>query len=290
MSKYGGIKYQVTKILEPYTAIGKGLSKKEYRENEATSTVSEENGHRVSNFIHSSGTIGNIRNDLKNLGKFAKAEYSIKDMSKIDKDVVKSWIENKENKNNITYDTASNYISELKKVANKFSFTREQMVELREELKEKLQPSILEHRAYEKLDQIKLSDRFQPAFELQRDYGLRVREATRINIAKQLHGNILSYRQKGGKKSEKIISKELANKIRQQAVNGKYDVQTQSHSTRTYNRHLQKEIEKTGQKWNGTHGIRHTFAQNELRSGKTKTEVSHELGHNRESITNTYLR
>ena len=59
---------------------------------------------------------------------------------------------------------------------------------------------------------------------------------------------------------------------------------------KTYSRNLEKAITKSGQKWTGTHGMRHSYAQNQLEAGKTKSEVSQEMGHNREEITDTYLR
>ena len=52
---------------------------------------------------------------------------------------------------------------------------------------------------------------------------------------------------------------------------------------------FQKQIEKSGQKYNGTHGIRHSYAQKMLET-HSKAEVSKELGHTREEITDTYLR
>ena len=42
--------------------------------------------------------------------------------------------------------------------------------------------------------------------------------------------------------------------------------------------------------YNGTHGMRHSYAQEQLSKGLSKAEVSAELGHVREEITNIYLR
>lgn len=277
MARAGSINYQVAKIIKAHNGIRK--SKLECRNK--SGIVSIESHHKVSNYFHSYKSLDNARNDLKNLGNYAKQEFGIKDMSKIDINVVTDWILDK----NITYNTASNYLSELNKVHEHFSFTREEIKELRKELKTELRKNELTHRAYKHLDKIQLPEKSQIAFELQRDYGLRMSEATHINIQKQLHGNILSYQQKGGKWSEKEISKELADKIKEHSENGIYHI-----SKNTYRDHLKKAIEKTRQKYNGTHGIRHAYAQKELEKGKTKQEVSESLGHKREEITNTYLR
>jgi len=272
------IGYQVNKIIKAHNGIN--ISKLEQRNNSGIKSV--ENGHKVSDKFHSYKSLDNARNDLTNLGKFAKSKLGIKEMSKIDINVVKQWIENK----NITYNTASNYLSELNKVYEHMSFTREEIKELRAELKKTLSENVKESRYYKDLDKVIVNDRSQPAFELQRDYGLREREATHINLEKQLHGNILTIQAKGGKIIEKEINPALISKLKENAQNGIYKV-----PTRTYEKDLKKAITtQTKNKWNGTHGIRHTYAQNMLAKGLSKAEVSMEMGHVREEITNVYLR
>jgi site-specific recombinase XerD len=278
MARVGSINHQVGKIIKAHNGIGQ--SKLESRN--SSGLVSAESGHKVSDKFHSYKSLDNARNDLKNLGNYAKEEFGIKDMSQINREVVENWIRDKD----ITYNTASNYLSEINKVHEHLNITREEVKELRAELKTELRTNELQSRAYSNLDRIQLPERSQPAFELQRDYGLRVSAATHINIEKQLNDeNILSYQEKGGKWSEKELSDTLASKIRENAVEGKYEL-----SRDTYRDQLQKEIEKSGQEYNGTHGIRHSYAQKELELGKSKQEVSESMGHSREEITNTYLR
>ena len=279
MARAGSINYQVARIIKAHNGIGQ--SKLESREN---SGLKAENGHKVSGLFHSYKSLDNARADLTNLGKFAKNELGIKDMSKIGINGVKEWINSKD----ITYNTASNYLSEINKVHEHLGISKSEVKELRTELKQNL-PRTTElakqTRAYKSLDKVHLSDKAQIAFELQRDYGLRAKEATHININRQLHGNTLSYHQKGGKLSEIKLTPTLASKIKENAVNGKYEL-----NYKTYSRELKREIEKTGQKYNGTHGIRHSFAQGKLEAGSTKQEVSEAMGHVREEITHTYLR
>ena len=279
MARAGSINYQVAKIIKAHNGIGQ--SKLESRN---TSGLTAENGHKVSDKFHSYKSLDNVRANLTNLGKFAKDELGIKDMSKIDIEVVKEWIKSKD----ITYNTASNYLSEINKVHEHLDISKAEVKELRNELKINLQKTAglaNQTRAYKSLDKVILSDKSQIAFELQRDYGLRVKEATHINIERQLHGNTLSYQQKGGKLSEIKLTPTLTSKIKENAVNGKYEI-----NYKTYSRELKKAIEQTGQKYNGTHGIRHSFAQNKLETGNTKQEVSEAMGHVREEITNIYLR
>ncbi len=277
MARAGSIAYQVSKIIKAHNGIGQ--SKLESRN--ASGIKSIESGHKISDKFHSYKSLDNARNDLMNLGKFAKSEFGIKDMSHIDKEVIQSWVKSKD----ITYNTASNYLSEINKVHEHLNISREEVKELRQELKQELKLNELQTRAYKHLDSIQLPEKSQPAFEQQRDYGLRVKAATHINIEKQLHGNTLKYQEKGGKWSEKELSPTLVSKIKENAVNGKYEL-----SYNTYRDQLQKAIEKTGQTYNGTHGIRHAYAQKELEAGKSKQEVSESMGHVRPEITNTYLR
>ncbi len=276
MAKFGSIKYQVVEILKTVNGIGE--SKKANRESSGIKSV--ESGHKVSDKVHSFKSLENLKNDLTNLAAYAKNEFKIQDIKAINIDIVSSWLEAKE----ISYNTASNYMSELNKVSDHFNFTKEEIKDLRADLKKELPTTKLETRAYKNLEKIELKEKHQPAFELQRDYGLRVNAATHINLEKQLHGNTLTYREKGGKLSQKELSPNLAQKLKENAVEGKYEV-----NNRTYARDFQKQIEKSGQKYNGTHGIRHTYAQKMLEN-HSKAEVSKELGHTREEITDTYLR
>jgi len=277
MARAGSINYQVAKIIKAHNGIGK--SKLESREN---SGLLSENGHKVSHDFHSFKSLDNARRDLTNLAKFAKENHQIKDMKKIDLSVIKSWINSK----NISYNTASNYLSEINKIHEHLTLTKEEVKNLRIELKKELINPQKTTRSYKNLDKIQtnLNERSLISFQLQKDYGLRAKEATHINL-KNLSNNTLSYKQKGGKLSQKEISSTLASKIRENAIEGKYTL-----NYRTYTRDLQKAVKASNEKWNGTHGIRHSYAQNQLEAGKTKQEVSEAMGHKREEITNTYLR
>ena len=276
MARLGSIKYQVSQILQKVNGIG--MSKKESREQSGAKSL--ESGHKISDKVHSFKSLENLKNDLTNLASFAKNEFKIQDIKAINIEIVSSWIESK----NIGYNTASNYFSELNKVSDHFNFTREEIKELRADLKNDLPKTVLETRAYKNLEKIELNPKHQAAFELQRDHGLRVNASTHIDLNKQLHGNTLTYREKGGKLSRKELNPTLAQKIRENAVEGKYEI-----NKRTYSRDLQKKIEESGQKYNGTHGIRHSYAQKMLETN-SKAEVSHEMGHSRPEITDTYLR
>lgn len=276
MARLGSVKYQVSQILQNVNGIG--TSKKETRDQSGVKSL--ESGHKISDKVHSFKSLENLKNDLTNLANYAKTEFQLQDIKEINIDIVSSWLESK----NIGYSTASNYMSELNKVSDHFNFTRNEIKDLRADLKKELPKAALETRAYKNLEKIDLKDKNQVAFELQRDYGLRVNASTHINLDKQLNGNTLTYREKGGKLSQKELNPTLAQKLRENSVDGKYEI-----NKRTYARDLQKKIEDSGQKYNGTHGIRHTYAQKMMETN-SKAEVSQEMGHSRPEITDTYLR
>jgi len=279
MARAGSVAYQVSRIIKEHNGIRQ--SKLEARE---TSGKFGENGHKVSDKFHSYKSLDNARRDFMNLGRFAKEEFSIKDMREIDKEVVREWVYSKD----ISSYTASNYLSEINKVRDHFSLTQQEIKELRQEFHnnlEKTRETAEMTRAYNNLDRVQIAQRSEPAFELQRDYGLRAKAATHINLEKQLNGNTLTYKEKGGKLSEKELSPALVSKLKENALNGKYEV-----NYKTYTRDLKEALEKVGNTYNGTHGLRHSFAQSKLEEGYTKAQVSDMMGHVREEITDVYLR
>lgn len=278
MSRVPSINHQVGEIIKAHN----GIRKSKLASRNESGIRSLESGHKLSDKFHSYKSLDNARADLKSLGNYAKMKYGIKNMKEINANIVRDWILSRD----ITYRTASNNLSEINKVHQHLSITLKEVAELRAELRATLENLPKETRAYAKLDKIKLkTEKSQIVFELQRDYGLRVKAASYINIEKQLEGNTLHYQEKGGKWSEKELSPTLAQQIRENAKNERFSV-----SYDKYREHLKEAIEVTNQKFNGTHGIRHSYAQVQMSRGMSKEEVSEAMGHVRSEITNTYLR
>jgi len=239
------------------------------------------NGRSVSSKIHSAKYLNDTKRTLLNLGKFAKEKNQIDDISKINIKIIKAWIQSK----NISYRSASNYLSILNKVKKYLNITSAGIQRFRDELKSQLERPKNQTRAYKNLDKVKIPEKYQIAFELQRDYGLKISSATNINPEEQLKGNVLYFEEFGRKQLNRELTPELAQKIRETAKNGGYKV-----PYRSYQEALQKAIEKTRQKWNGTEGIRHSYVQRKLEEGMTKKELAKELGYNREEGIRVYLR
>jgi len=284
MARVQSVGYQVNQIIKEINGI-----RESKRENRANSQKIGENGHKVSTKVHSYKSLDNIRADLTNLGKFSKQNFGMKELKDINKEVVKNWIESK----NITYSTATNYFSEINKVNDFLSISREDIKELRSHFKQHLPAKTSlakESRAYSErlLEKIKLGPKSDIAFRLQKNYGLRLKEATHINLNRQLKDpieNILEIQGKGGKTIQIKIDNKLMQDIKAQAEKGIFKV-----NQTTYRQALKEQILKNREEWKGTHGLRHSFAQNKLEQGYTKEEVSQAMGHTREEITNTYLR
>ncbi len=268
--------YQVADILKEVNGIGE--SKKENREQGNLKSL--ESNHFISDKIHSFRSLEQARVQLKSLGAYAKDKYDINHISKIDIKIITSWIGSKE----ISYRSSSNYLSIINKVSSYLNITRDEIKTLRSNLRSILSKPKFDTRAYKNLDRITLPNKSQITFELQRDYGLRFNASSHINLD-NLKDNTLHYQEKGGKWSEKELSSKLASSIRDYAIKGKYTLVQYE-----YTKYLKIALEKSGQIYNGTHGIRHSYAQDMLKKGFTKEEVSEAMGHQRKEIVNVYLR
>jgi len=271
------LRFQVRTIINSIDGIG--TSKLYSRQ--ASDRKSLESGHKVSTKLHSVKSIINLRRELTDLAAYAKVEHGVGKIDKIDASIVRSWIAGKD----IGYRTASNYLSNLNKIADHLSISRQEVAEIRQELSPQLPRPAKDRRSYKHLDRLQVAERSMPAMRLQRDYGLRAGAATHINLDKQLHGNVLRYQEKGGKWSKKVLDKDLVSQLHKNAQNGLYSV-----NYKTYTRDLRQGIENLGEEWHGTHGLRHSYAQRRLEEGATLAEVSAEMGHVREEITLAYLR
>lgn len=129
---------------------------------------------------------------------------------------------------------------------------------------------------------------------LQLEYGLRVQEAGYIKLDKQLHGNTLSVRGKGGYNIKKELSAGYVEKLKGLAdENNLFKVEY-----RTYLNDIKQAAEVVNETYSGSHSFRYNFAQNmynELVTNQKMTDkaaclrVSREMGHHREDITRHYL-
>lgn len=279
----------------------------------AESEVSSLSGDKaVSDKVHSYEYKDEVLRTAKNLAEFARENFGVKDYEQIDGEIVKAFIEDKIEEG-VKESTLENYISHLakieialEKIADQLgheyrAFTREDLVEARESVKESAEKTEYENRAYENSNALisNLEGKEYIAARLQLEYGLRVSEAARIS-ERQLSGNTLTFCGKGGKEQVKELDRDLAEAIKSNMENGRFTVD-QNH----YRESLKESARIEGEKYSGSHGLRYNFAQNEyvsrldekIEAGMTHdeahhaalAEVSFEMGHNREEITLHYL-
>jgi len=290
----GSIKYQANQIFLKLDGIG--ISKKDNRDN---SNIKAENGNNVSDKIHSFKSKKDFINRVKEIGEFVKENFNIKDMQEINNTHIEKYIESKINKG-LTYNTISTYLSQIYKLQlgldrldkkldkHKNLFTRDKIKELRIKAKAETKNNEHTNRAYHSLDAVEklINNRSIISFKLQKNYGLRISETTRI-LKKQLKGdNVLTITGKGGYTRDIVLKKELYNEISEHIkTKGLFKV-----SNRTYENDLKITIEKTNQEFNGSHGIRYSFAQLQKINGASDSEISYLLGHHREEITQHYLK
>ena len=136
------------------------------------------------------------------------------------------------------------------------------------------------------------------AFDIQCQTGCRADESLHYRRDQLLGSNMITFKNKGGKIITKTISKELyiqlSMKVEQGITRGMIGWKLEYIE---YYKKLKLAIEKDGQTFKGTHGIRYNYAQDKfmelIDKGKdfdeALFEVSDELGHKRKGITLHYL-
>ncbi len=266
--------------------------------------------------IHSLGTRDNYIGKWQELGRFVKEEFSVRDLEKLTTEQIREFLAFKIEMG-VSYSHFSGYVAAIGKLenalntysqkferGNEYDF-RTAIRELRQEAKAEL-PRFEGTRNYDNPTAVIAAignQNHQLAARIQLESGLRIAGATNINadqlkgLAKDAHTGksvgLIAYKGKGGKPGVAQVSPEtyqrLTNHIREQ---GQFTV-----SPDGYRNSLKVAAEKSGQTYNGSHGLRWNFAQErfkELQAAgmgyeKALGSVSHEMGHNRIGITEHYL-
>lgn len=139
-------------------------------------------------------------------------------------------------------------------------------------------------------------ERLQLCASMQLDHGLRIADATKIN-AHNISADGATLMVKNSKNGQDItvaLRPGEADHIRALAD----DKGMVSIKQSEYRAALSKACADTGQDYNGSHGLRHNYAQNRMdtltSNGMSYTKaldtVASEMGHHRAEITHTYLR
>lgn len=294
---------------------GIGISKSAYRKQTG---LRSENNRNYSDLSHSFGDKKNFGRFIADLVDFSKSRGYQNSSTRVDKltgEVFKTYLENLikhggRNKKGITKRVASNLFSFAEKLSvNLSSLSLEkngkesifpgkaELIAMKTELRPKAREAkhvnrALNNEVAEKIISSIKDEKVQIAATLQLKAGLRESEAIKIK-AWQV-GDKIDIQGKGGYHRDALISKEMYDKIAAYVVNaGSFSV-----SRSTYEKHLKAAFEANNVKYEGTHSLRYTFAQNEfiarveagIESREALRQVSELMGHHRPDITLHYIR
>ncbi|RLA84021.1 MAG: hypothetical protein DRG78_02610 [Epsilonproteobacteria bacterium] len=293
----GSIRSQAQQVWHKIDGIN--TSKRDSRED---SSHVGQNGHKVSEKVHSYKSKHQIIRISKDLQKHVRANFNNKDMQAINNEQMLSFVQSKIDKG-LARESISTYISQLEKVQIGLSkmeqkqdshndlFNRKGLIQARINANTYSAKSIHENRAY--INPIAIQSHITNAksnlsFTLQNKYGLRVAAATNIKSSQLRENNTLYFKSKGGKEMSVQITPEIYKDLK----GGHYQ------SYNSYVKDFKEAVSKAGEKWQGTHGNRYSYARDRItelrKEGLSKQEahlqVSSELGHTREEITEYYLK
>lgn len=297
----GSIKNQVNQLWREVDGIGKSKAK-----TRSESSYKGQNGHKVSELVHSFQSKDEFIRVATELANFAKSEFGIKDMQQINSEVIQAYFADKI-EDGLFRRSLSSYASVISKIQVGLSkmplklekhstlFTQKDIKDIRQVIdKEALRKEHL-NRAYNNPQSLLnyMSKDTKLGFELQLNHGIRVAEATLIRASQLLENNTLKIQGKGGYMREILLEKALYERLKAEIkANGSYKV-----SYDKYVQNLKKATQKNGEKWQSTHGLRYNYAQKKYAEYVKKMtheealkRVSFELGHHRVEITNHYLR
>ena len=325
----GGIGWQVNTVFKHSNIFQPGESKhtakveaREELAKQGLSATSDKLGARTA--IYSYGTAEKYKDTWHSVAEFAKQEFGVKDITKLESHHIQAYLENKIAEG-VKYSTfqrecaaiakfeqaltrfAQSDVAEKYKVSNtEFNF-REAIESAREVAKETLSRD-LRDRGFENAREV-INNISRPeskiAASVQYEGGARISEATYIRedqlkgyvqdrVTGQEVGKIHLDNTKGGKERDIFVSKETYSKLETYIKeNGEFKI-----SKNTYSHDINNAARAAGEKVHDTHSFRYNFAQERynqyLESGYTHEQslqsISWEMGHERADISLHYLR
>ncbi len=309
----GSVAHQVHQVFETVKEIGTSKHEAKSLARAGGAVTWHEIGKEMG--VKSYATLDAYRDVSKDCFRYAKEELGVKDIEKLSGEDVKAFLESKIN-DGVAHATLSQYAAALEKLEVALNRYAEQTVTGRTY---QFSKEISEARAAGKeLDRFEGSrayqnpvslvaavkgENFRLAAAIQQEGGARVPEANHIKPASLLGirpdsqtGQVkgwIKVQGKGGKIREVGVQPETYARLEKEAANGRFEFKTEA-----YRNELKAAAAASGQKYEGSHGLRWSWAQNrhaELqRNGKsyeqTIGQVSREMGHERADITEHYLR
>ncbi len=307
----GSVKWQVNTIFNEIKQIGSSR-------HEAKQQATYNNPHELAKQtgIYSYKTLDTYRGIAKDLLQYAKDNGFTKDIEKLNGEVVRSFLENKLQEG-ISYNTLKTYTAAIGKLevalerhnGNTYDLSKSAQEVLNQARANGMGPTE-QHRAFQNpqavINNIQ-NQEYRTIAQFQLASGLRLHELNHIR-PDQLYERdgkmFVSVEQgKGGK--DRIVEVKDRQAFQafkslveaKQQTSGKYEGKY-VFSSSGYRAAVASAAEKAGETERGTHSFRWNYAQSQyiekqVYEGKpesqAKLEVSHDLGHNRESITDHYL-
>ena len=270
--------------------------------------------------IFSQKTLENTLSTWRDFGNFLR-EKGIKDIEKATNRQVEKYLMEKIDKG-VSHKEFQNVCARLTKLESalniyakedKYSFDK--AIKFVKPIASVHLEKEIEARAYQRPDQLIQAisnEKFRLCAEVMHQSGARINEASMID-EKRMGGfriddvrgevgiiNLEGADTKGGKARELMVSKETYQKLEFYIKdNGKFNINRTSGERQKLREAIKEAAGITGQKYTGAHGLRHCYAQERVHEkeniqGKSYlnaiAEVAKEMGHERPSITEHYLR
>jgi integrase len=296
----GNISYQVHEVFKNIIAFG---SSKHEAKNEAREAGAR-TWHRIGKnlLVYSYNTADSYRDIAKETFSFAKSEFGIKDITKLEAQHINAFLESKI-ESNVKYSTFQKYAAACEKLevaltkytGKEYNFDLSETRELAQQILQKTE----QHRAYENpqkvINAIKDST-YRTIAAAQLESGARVSELNHLKLSQFKENQAIEVQGKGGKIRDLELSKETYDSLKSLVENSQDKKLV--FNTDSYRNELKAACERTGAQYQGTHGLRWSYSQNLFKQlqqqGKTYEEslsiVSQKLGHERPDITEHYLK
>lgn len=311
---FGNIDKQVSRLIRESEILKLGVSKHEAREkiiqngaNNSHQIAKNSAIHSIKHFKNSESTWRQFANSLK--------EHKIKDLEKASNRAIERFLEKKIEAgiSSKHFQNVCSHLTKLESMLNSYAdknntgntYDFDKKIERYKEIAKIELDSKAEARAYEKpqdlVDNIQRDD-YRLSASIQLEAGARLREAGLIDRERLAgiteKGGVISLKAgdtKGGKERDLHVSKETYLKLEKYInENGKLKID----DPRAYRDAIKQASNVTNQNYTGSHGLRHTYAQNRMNELQTEGVgyrtacliVSREMGHERPSITELYLR
>ena len=317
----GSIKWQVQELFfkSGINSIGESKHKaKEIARNEHNAKTWHEIGKKVG--IHSYATADAYRDVWKQIGNYAKTEFKVRDMEKLNGSHIQSFLESKTSENvaHATFmqyaaaaeklESALNGFAKFKGSNNNYDFS-EPLKMARKDAHVFLS-KFEETRAYDRPKELVANigpERHALAAKIQLEGGGRVSEVNHLKwsdlkgmtadpVTNTQKGEIRIEKGKGGKSRNILVQPSTYNELRKVIADSPNRMF--KFSKNDYRKSLENGSKATNQEYNGSHGLRWNFAQfrfqevqrHGLTYDQALTCVSQEMGHERADITEHYLK